>query len=123
MMMSDAREDGTSINGEYGIRTSNEKQSGEAAEGRGDAARRGASVRPVARAHDIPPNQLFHWRKLYREGLLGTEAESAAGSGLVAVRIVGEQQPGAKQERQSQVDQMVIRSNVGSIQIKRIRDG
>ena len=75
-------------------------------------------MRPVARAHDIPPNQLFHWRKLYREGLLGTEAESAAGSGLVAVRIVGEQQPGAKQERQSQVDQMVIRSNVGTIQIE-----
>jgi uncharacterized protein YqkB len=50
--------------------------------------------------------------------LLGTEAEAAAGSGLVAVRIVGEQQPGAKQERQSQVDQLVIRSNVGSIQIE-----
>ncbi len=52
------------------------------------------------------------------KGLLGTEVESAAGSGLVAVRIVGEQQPGAKQERQSQVDQMVIRSNVGTIQIE-----
>ena len=40
MMMSDAREDGTSINGEYGISTSNEKQSGEAADRRRDAARR-----------------------------------------------------------------------------------
>ena len=75
-------------------------------------------MRSVARAHDIPPNQLFHWRKLYREGLLGTKAEAAAGSGLVAVRIVDEQQPGAKQERQNQVDQLVIRSNVGSIQIE-----
>ena len=83
-----------------------------------ETQREGASVRSVARAHDIPANQLFHWRKLYREGLLGTEAEIAAESGLVAVRVVGEQQPRAKQKRQSQADQLVIRSNVGTIQIE-----
>jgi len=69
--------------------------------------REGASVRSVARAYDIPANQLFHWRKLYREGLLGTEAEAAAGSGLVAVQIIGEQQPKVKQEKQSQGDPLV----------------
>jgi transposase-like protein len=41
-------------------------------------------VRSVARAHDIPSNQLFHWRKLYREGLLGNQAEQATQSKLVS---------------------------------------
>ena len=80
-----------------------------------ETQREGASVRSVARAYDIPANQLFHWRKLYREGLLGTEAEAAAGSGLVAVQIIGEQQPNFKQEKQSQGDPLVSRSSVGTI--------
>lgn len=83
-----------------------------------ETQREGASVRSVARAYDIPANQLFHWRKLYREGLLGTEAEAATESGLVAVRIVGEQQPKAKQERHNQADQLVSSSGVGTIQIE-----
>jgi transposase len=33
----------------------------------------GSSVSRVARAHDINTNQLFHWRKLYREGKLEVE--------------------------------------------------
>ena len=32
----------------------------------------GASVARVARRHDVNANQVFHWRKLYREGRLGT---------------------------------------------------
>jgi transposase len=32
----------------------------------------GASVSRVARRHDVNANQLFHARKLYREGRLGT---------------------------------------------------
>jgi transposase len=83
-----------------------------------ETQREGASVRSVARAYDIPANQLFHWRKLYREGLLGTEAEAATGSGLVAVRVVGEQQPRVKQERQSREDRLVNRASVGTIQIE-----
>jgi transposase-like protein len=31
----------------------------------------GASVSRVARRHDVNANQVFHWRKLYREGRLG----------------------------------------------------
>ena len=34
-------------------------------------------MRSVARAHDIPANQLFHWRKLYREGLIRQRSEQA----------------------------------------------
>ena len=83
-----------------------------------EAQREGASVRSVARAYDIPANQLFHWRKLYREGLLGPEVEAATGSGLVAVRIIGEQQARVKQEKQSQRDPLVNRSSAGTIQIE-----
>jgi transposase len=28
----------------------------------------GASVAVIARRHDVNANQVFHWRKLYREG-------------------------------------------------------
>ena len=31
----------------------------------------GTSVSRVARRHDVNANQLFYWRKLYREGRLG----------------------------------------------------
>ena len=42
----------------------------------------GASVSVVARRHDVNANQVFAWRKLYRDGLLG--------GGLVPVRIVAD---------------------------------
>ena len=35
------------------------------------------SVSRVARRHDVNANQLFRWRKLYREGRLGSEAATA----------------------------------------------
>jgi transposase len=38
----------------------------------------GASVARIAREHDINANQVFNWRKLYREGLLGSEGQTAA---------------------------------------------
>ena len=37
----------------------------------------------MARRHDVNANQVFAWRKLYRDGLLG-------GGGLVPVRIVAD---------------------------------
>jgi transposase len=82
--------------------------------------REGASVRSVARAHDIPSNQLFHWRKLYREGLLGDETEQAARSKLVAVRLVDEQR--STSQKQRDVDQAprasADTSSLGTIQIE-----
>jgi len=54
----------------------------------------GASVAVIARQHGVNANQVFHWRKLYREGRL--ELEPAAAQ-LVPVRISevmsGEQGP------------------------------
>jgi len=44
----------------------------------------GASVAVIARQHGVNANQVFHWRKLYREGRL--EVGPAAAQ-LVPVRI------------------------------------
>jgi len=55
----------------------------------------GASVAVVARQHEVNANQVFLWRKLYREGRLGTQPAAE----LVPVRIadvVGVEQPPAK---------------------------
>jgi transposase len=35
-----------------------------------ETLRDGASVSSVARAHGVNANQVFQWRRLYREGLL-----------------------------------------------------
>jgi transposase len=78
--------------------------------------REGASVRSVARAHDIPSNQLFHWRKLYREGLLGNRTEQATQSKLVAVRLIGEQQQ-SDVGRQAP-HQPAVTASLGTIQLE-----
>lgn len=39
---------------------------------------RGASVSLVARRHDLNPNQIFAWRRLYRQGLLKADAPENA---------------------------------------------
>jgi transposase len=45
----------------------------------------GASVSRVARRHDVNANQVFHWRKLYQEGRLGTTTN------FLPVRVASEQ--------------------------------
>lgn len=45
-----------------------------------------ASVARVARAHGVNANQVFAWRRLYRQGLL--EAANGKTAGLLAVRVV-----------------------------------
>jgi len=45
----------------------------------------GASVSRVARRHDVNANQVFHWRKLYHAGRLGTT------SNFLPVRVADEQ--------------------------------
>ena len=45
----------------------------------------GASVARVARAHGVNANQLFGWRRQYRQGLL--ESGKRGIPGLVAVRV------------------------------------
>ena len=45
----------------------------------------GASVARVARAHGVNANQVFTWRRLYRQGRLGSG--NHAMPGLLAVRV------------------------------------
>ncbi len=53
----------------------------------------GASVARIAREHGINANQVFNWRRLYREGLLGTEGKTAAN--LLPVTVVAQTRPTA----------------------------
>jgi transposase len=46
----------------------------------------GASVARVARAHVVNPNQVFQWRKLYREGRLEADPEPR-GADWLPVRL------------------------------------
>jgi len=50
----------------------------------------GASVSHIARAHDINANQVFAWRKLYREGRLEVPQVSSA---LVPVKVTETAEP------------------------------
>ena len=61
-----------------------------------ETLRPGASVAVIARRHGVNANQVFQWRKLYREGRLEVEPPAAQ---LVPVRIaevVSEERTAAK---------------------------
>ena len=61
-----------------------------------ETLRPGASVAVIARRHGVNANQVFHWRKLYREGRLEVASPAAQ---LVPVRItevVSDDRPSAK---------------------------
>jgi transposase len=61
-----------------------------------ETLRPGASVAIIARRHGVNANQVFQWRKLYREGRLDV---TPAASQLVPVRIaevVSDERPPAK---------------------------
>jgi len=67
----------------------------------------GVSVSRVARRHDVNANQVFYWRKLYREGQLGSSADTR----LVPVKIADERSVEAVKE-----DDFLPRS--GTLEIK-----
>src|ERR1700675_3577249 len=50
---------------------------------RGETLIAGASVSRVARRHDVNANQVFYWRKLYREGRLGSRTATQLVAGKV----------------------------------------
>src|SRR5213596_2550876 len=47
----------------------------------------GSSVSRVARAHDVNANQVFKWRRQYREGRLGITSTATTHSTLLPVKI------------------------------------
>ena len=69
----------------------------------------GSSVSRVARRHDVNANQLFYWRKLYREGRLG----SGAATPLLSVKV--SEQPAEAAE----CDRPVLRSGTMEIQVSK----
>lgn len=66
-----------------------------------------ASVSRVARKHDVNANQLFRWRKLYREGRLGGGVGAAA---LLPVKLSEEA------EKATQIEGPV--SRWGTLEVK-----
>ncbi len=54
----------------------------------------GASVSRVARRHDVNANQVFYWRKLYREGQLGSRTDAQ----LVPVKVANDRSVEAVEE-------------------------
>jgi transposase len=51
----------------------------------------GVSVARIAREHCVNANQVFGWRKLYREGLLGAEEKAVAN--LLPVTVIAGIEP------------------------------
>jgi transposase len=54
----------------------------------------GASVSRVARRHDVNANQVFYWRKRYREGQLGSSADTQ----LIRVKVANDRSAEAVKE-------------------------
>jgi transposase len=67
----------------------------------------GASVSRVARRHDVNANQVFYWRKLYREGQLGSRTDAQ----LVPVKVQNDRSVEAAKD-----DDFLSRS--GTLEIK-----
>ena len=67
----------------------------------------GASVSRVARRHDVNANQVFYWRKRYREGQLGSSADTQ----LVPVTVANDRSVEAAKD-----DDFLRRS--GTLEIK-----
>ena len=67
----------------------------------------GASVSRVARRHDVNANQVFYWRKLYREGQLGSRTDAQ----LVPVKVANDRSVEPAKE-----DDFLLRS--GTLEIK-----
>ena len=67
----------------------------------------GASVSRVARRHDVNANQVFYWRKLYREGQLGSKTDTQ----LVPVKVANDRSVETAKE-----DDFIPRS--GTLEIK-----
>jgi transposase len=69
----------------------------------------GASVARTAQQHAVNANQIFKWRKQYREGRLG----SSTSSRLLPVKVISEQLVGAEK-----VPALDLRSPTGTLEIK-----
>jgi transposase-like protein len=67
-----------------------------------ESLRPGTSVSQVARAHDVNTNQVFEWRRQYREGRLNEETNPA--TALLPVKITAETTQLASKPRDSKAN-------------------
>lgn len=62
-----------------------------------------ASVAMVARRHGVNANQVFHWRKLYQAGLLGTLSSEAECAGVQLLPVTVTDAPEHAKARETAV--------------------
>ena len=72
----------------------------------------GASVAVIARSHDVNANQVFQWRKLYKEGRLDPETPSTQ---LIPVRIA---EPVGESVRPARFVSGTIHIEMGKVQLR-----
>jgi transposase len=78
----------------------------------------GVSVARIAREHGVNANQLFSWRKLYREGLLGEQGKAVAN--LLPVSVTAGPEPmrtASVTQRASSQGRMWLESPKGCLSI------
>ena len=75
----------------------------------------GASVSRVARRHDVNANQVFYWRKLYREGQLGSRTDTQ----LVPVKITNDRsvEPAKESDSVPRPGTLEIKLSKGTLRI------
>jgi transposase len=75
----------------------------------------GASVSRVARRHDVNANQVFYWRKLYREGQLGSRTATQ----LVPVKVANDRsiEPVKEEDFLARSGTMEIKLSKGTLRI------
>jgi transposase len=74
----------------------------------------GTSVSRIARRHDVNANQLFYWRKLYREGRLGGDVTAP----LLPVKVIERQAAAANGDGlSSQSGTMEIKVARGTLRV------
>src|SRR4051794_35892902 len=61
-----------------------------------ETLRPGASVAIIARQHGVNANQVFHWRKLYRDGLLDVAPSTPQLLPVRVAEVVSEDRPPAR---------------------------
>lgn len=79
-----------------------------------ETLRPGASVAIIARAHEVNANQVFCWRKLYRQGQLEAKQDSAE---LVPVRV-SDNTPGDSRKRAKNVTGGAILIELGNARVR-----
>ena len=69
-----------------------------------DTLSRDVSVAIVARRHGVNANQVFHWRKLYEAGMLGSSSDQPKDScGVRLLPVTVEDEPSGVEQQENKV--------------------